>query len=361
MVNPVQPWNKASMQAWNQNYLSFQTQVQEFNQKIQKKLISDGEIEEIYGIVTQATTHLVNLTRAAEAREEELKKKRCCCCSASVWTVAALNGLSKAAVIGGGALAIASETVVAKWAGLGIAGLGEFFDAASTVYIAKMTEDSENLNQLAKLNKQGAKHAEIFKKFLEDLKEVNRLEKQFIEKSQTESTSHEVRITVNSPITTTEELYEQIGKCLRQYVELPPSLQQEESYCRMNTIFIDGLPKTDPLRASLLALENIPKLEEIAKRVDQPLKVQYLPPSQPAMRKDDEWQGEEDARPQEFSETVEHPAGISQRDVELECAIFKHSVAKRFGVKPMPYIETPHGWRMNGKEGGYIKKEEAKA
>lgn len=338
----------ATVFEWNTTYRRLESQIELFNTGVQEnKLFREMDIEKIYKIVEEETKRLKALSKVATAMESKLQKKNCCCYS--LCTVALLSVISKVILIGGAAIPLihVSDPVEALKISLGIAIGTAIFDLSSNLLIFKSSvDDSENRIQLARLDKQGVKHAKIFKKFLKELMKVNQLQNELLEAQRSSQHSLSQDHVVIPLLSSSKNLDDHISACLQQYEELPPGYRKEESYCRIIRLFIERLPQDDPLRISFMGLETNPQLESIAREVGQPLRVHYLPTTQD-VTSDNDWVVEEQANPNVNQAKVDFQAEPEKRNLELEIAAFKHSVAKRFHLKHnMPYVETPHGVRV---------------
>lgn len=345
-----------NIQEWHQRYDSFEAQVKEFNKKIKKSALSKEEVDHIYTIVKREVNRLSELTEEATRREEELQQKHCCSCipsRAAMWTFTGLNFTAKVCSTVGACLAFFYDNMVARWTGIGFYIVGETIDGITTVCQTKLSLESDEASQLAKLNKEGVEHAKIFKKFLKRLKKINRIEAQLLEEYRSREKpplSDHIVININSP----KDLDVRISACLKDYEELPPCYRKEDVYCRMISHLIQKLPPDDPLRIGLDELEPLTLHEDINLLAEHSLPVRYLPNSfkkkfDSSEEKSDKskWNGEEHSH----LKTMDDSKG-TVLEYEQQIAYYKSQVMHRFNLKHnISFFETPNGWKVSPVEG----------
>lgn len=370
-----------NVQAWNESYHTFENQVEEFNKKIQTSTLDINEIDKIYEIVKREVSRLQELAEIVKAKEEEIEKGGCCALSSkAIWTLTLLNGVSKICAIAGVILSIAAESnPTAKWIGVGIFAVGEIFDSATTIYDANITLKGEKISDLVKINKEGAEHALIFKKFLKRLKKIKHMEQQIIEQNRSSSDKNYISNHVIINIESSKILDEWIGECLREYSELSSRYRRDDIYCRITSLLIQALPLDDPLRIGLIALEPSEGVD-ISILASNPLPIHYLPICQRKSsltnsKYDEQWSNEkaklnedvssiEEIDPlqikTEKSNDVDHinesqeKTDSIQKKIEYaqRLAYYKFLVAQRFKTnREITFFDTPNGWRIDSQEG----------
>jgi hypothetical protein len=365
-----------NIQGWNDSYQNFESQVQEFNKKIQNYSIKPEELDKIYTIVKREVARLKEFVITAEERERELNNASCCGHSSkTIWTIGLLNGASKVFSIGGAVLAIFEDNPTLKWLGVGAFAAGEVFDSATTIYEAKIALDGEEITGLSKLNKQGVEHAEIFKNFLKELKKIKKIEKELIKANESlEKTSlaQSVIIDFNNAnkvkkkeshkneegASSFEKLDQQISSCLHYYEELPASYRPDDLYCHIISMCIQQLPSDDPLRIGLTSLEN-KQVKDMSVMAEQSLSVSYFPTVKKRstlaskLKEEENWSHEQlNKRDEEEIELEEMDPLEVKKEYERQLAYYKHQIAQRFGTKrEIAFFDTSNGWRIDSRDG----------
>ncbi len=353
-----------NIQEWQQSYSAFENQVKVFNDKVNTTDLTKEDISKIYQTVKAEVKRLSAFAEAVKTREEELEKGSCCSPSRkTIWILSLLNGTSKVCSISGAIVALVADNITAKWIGVGLFALGETFDSATTIYEAKTTFDFEESGSLAKLNKEGVEHAQIFKKFLKQLKEIKQMEEQLLEEYQSHTKPPLLQHTIIN-LGSTKNLDECISACLNEYENLPSYYRREDVYCHMISHLIQMLPPTDPLRIGLKNLEPTLKDKNMINKdkntinpLDQSLSMHYLPVVKTKKRSsEDEWINEQKANSTEETLQLEEKDLFSpQLDYTQKVACYKELVAQRFNLKyHVAFFDTAMGWRIDSKEG--IKK-----
>ena len=346
--------------AWHHCYDNFENQVNVFNQRVQASALTEENVGEIYEVVKREVDRLSELTQAAKAREEELSQGGWCYASISkkIRHLGLLSGACKACEIAGAILAItAEENLETKWIGVGLFVIGELFDSAATLYETKICLQSDETSQLARLNKEGLEHAQIFEKFLKQLKDLKHMETQLLEeyelyKKQPLTADH---VIIN--LESSKSLDDRISDCLKEYEELPTRYRRDEIYCRIISHLIQKLPPNDPLRIGLAELEPISN-QDISALAEQPLPVRYFPTMTKRKSSLDHQSSANPWIAEEQSKLIADEVNkkSEREDLLLEyqqkVAYYKHQVNQRFHLKhDIPFFETPHGWQIHSREG----------
>lgn len=351
-----------NIQVWNNSYRNFENQVREFNQKIQTNSLETLELDKMYETIRGEVCRLKEFAEAAQKREEELEKAGCWGpTSKGFWRMALLNTATKIFSLTGALFAIFDKNPTALWVGFGAFAVGEVFDGITKVYEYKLFQDGEHIVELSKLNKEGVVHAKLFKKFLKELREIKRAEEEMIKENILNQTSLAEHIVID--LSPTPFLDQQISSCLQLYEALPTAYRSDDLYCRMVSIFIQHLPKEDPLRIGLSALAPVEKSDDISELANQPLPIHYLPttimrrstqsthPSK--SEKDEKWTQEQETRPKSemITQDIHDPLNIKS-NYDKELAYYKYLVINRFKLKKdIAFFNTPNGWRLDFQNG----------
>lgn len=357
---------RLSLKAWNQSYQTFEAQVEQFNKKIQTTSLDAAELDKIFEIVKPEVARLKILAETAKAKEEQLAKGGCCIPSSkAIWILSALNGTAKICTIGGALLAMFESNPAAKWTGFGIFSFGEIFDSATTIYEAKLSLKNEQFKELSKLNREGAEHAKIFKKFIKQLKEIKHLENELIEKNKTLSKDKELLADhVVIDLGPSNLLDDRITACLREYNELPNRYRHEDIYCCVVSLLIQQLPSDDPLRTGLSDFEPT-GIQDMSVLADQSLPIRYLQTTTGSFtssasslprENSEKWGNEQFSKINDESQSFEEIDPLKAKiEYDRKLACYKHLVSQRFKTKrDIAFFDTPNGWRIDSHDG--IKK-----
>jgi hypothetical protein len=338
-----------NIHAWHQSYRSFEKQVEEFNNKVKHTNLTEENVNQIYQAVKQEVKFLNQYAEAAKAREEELEQGGYCCTPSrkAIWTIGSLNVVSKIFSVAGAVMAIVNYNPITQGIGAGMFALGETFDAATTIYEAKVGLDFEEVSALAKLHKESVEHAKIFQKFLKQLKEIKKMENQLLQEYRSHANhSRSEYVIIN--LDPTKNLDEYISACLNEYEELPACYRQEEIYCRIISHLIQLLPPDDPLYIGLAELDPIPK--DISILADQPLPMRYLPTLRRSQSSSDsKWVGEAKAQSKQEVPQLKQVDSIDPQSEYIQrVAYYTYLVTQRFKLKHnVKFLETSTGWHIN--------------
>ncbi len=364
-----------SVSAWKRSYQAFEAQVELFNKQMNISSFPSEEMDKIYQIVKTEVKNLKAFAEAIAQKEKELDQPGCCSpTSRFLWEMGLINGTTKVCEVTGALLATFASEPVSKYAGLGLFIGGELINLAASIHESYIYLKTSSVADLAKINKEGVEHAKIFKKFLKELREINKMEKQILEENISSSKkmkeklieenkfpqaiNYQINVNLASkPAKLPLNLDEHISYCLHQYEELPSCYKRNDIYSRIISILIQQLPKDDPLRQGLEDLEpkvDFPLMENVSRLAEKPLPIHYLPTNKTKFLQasDEKWQVEKQSREGtdiELEEQMTSPHSKEEYDRKL--AHYKFLVARRFQIKTnFAFIDTPNGWRLNSSE-----------